>query len=196
MDLEKDFIIEVEELTQKFLHLIQNTYKNIDLQKYKTFSSTKPPLKEEFESYLKGKFPNFQFEAKDGHYEIVVDGIDFDVYTSFEHFDFVFKLTEDIRSKFNWYYKNSSLGHLAVALACIDSNYRHTTKFGKEALDIIKEYLNSDFISLFHNRCAICGNVESDTDYLIKGSYGCICDKCILEISDIVNNYKKKDGDK
>ena len=43
-------------------------------------------------------------------------------------------------------------------------------------------------------RCFLCGKIKHEVKRLIKGKYGCVCDECIQEAYDILNEEEEKES--
>lgn len=41
-------------------------------------------------------------------------------------------------------------------------------------------------------RCFLCGKVESEVEHLIKGKFGCVCDKCVHEAYGVLNKEEEQ----
>ena len=41
-------------------------------------------------------------------------------------------------------------------------------------------------------RCFLCGKVESEVEHLIKGKFGCVCDGCIQDAYDVLNEEEEE----
>ena len=42
-------------------------------------------------------------------------------------------------------------------------------------------------------RCFLCGKEKSEVNLLLKGKYGCVCDSCIHEAHDILNENEEEE---
>ena len=91
--------------------------------------------------YLKKKFPEFKIAASRSHLSTVMAGMDAKKYPTLRHIDAAINQTQVCRKKYSGNpMSKTALAHLAIALGCVDSIYRKETKFGSEALEIIKDY--------------------------------------------------------
>ena len=92
--------------------------------------------------YLSRKFPNWKVGAFDNHLNIVLAHINPKKYKRIRQIDEAIDLTEEVRKNYNDPLRRDvALSHVAIALGCLDSEYRERTIFGGEAHRIIHEYL-------------------------------------------------------
>ena len=42
-------------------------------------------------------------------------------------------------------------------------------------------------------RCFLCGKEKSEVNLLLKGKYGCVCDSCVQEAHDILNENEEEE---
>ena len=42
-------------------------------------------------------------------------------------------------------------------------------------------------------RCFLCGRVKDEVNQLVKGRFGCVCDDCIHEAYEVLNEEEEKE---
>lgn len=100
-------------------------------------------------NYLSCRFPRYKFEYSSGHFRVVKQYMD-TRFKNIEAISYILDVTQKIRKNYNLNvlgdsHGRCSLSHLAVALACVDHNYRQKTSFGKECSRVVSLYDLSNF---------------------------------------------------
>lgn len=135
--------------------------------------------KESLEKYLKKKFQKLPFNSYENHFEDVFILIDSNKYKYLRDLDLIFSLTEKARENYKIGINGnpiSQLTHLDLAIACIDSEYRHqNSNWSDNARTVFSDFItNAEF-------CSFCGGNKKDKILLISGMNAYICETCIDE---------------
>jgi len=97
-------------------------------------------------AFLRRKYPDMELESYERHQEAVLRNIDFNKYNTLGAIDNILEDTKEIRSSYQRDddFQGSSLAQLALAIGCIDSDYRRTTVFGKSAYSLFETFDDVD----------------------------------------------------
>lgn len=137
--------------------------------------------------YLKRKYPELPFETNENHFDSVFSGLDLNKYKYIRDIGLIFKLTEDVIQNYKGEHKNC-LGLLALAIGCVDLNYRNDIQFWtQDAIQIFEEFSNGYKLQAV---CSFCGADKKQVKLLIRGKTGHICESCSQQAYEI----KTKEG--
>lgn len=169
----------IEEL--KLLEKKRQEVKNIEEKLSLTDDSTILITEESLKEYLKKKFQDLPFKSFDNHFEEIFPLIDTKKYKYTRDLDLIFSLTKKARAQYKRHDYNSQLAQLDLALACLDSEYRHRhSDWSGDAKNVFNNFItNKEF-------CSFCGGNKKDKLLLIAGISGYICETCSEEAMKIV----------